>query len=107
MAVQSFLCLPEHAGAAGAALLPFIEGEAVDASLVSKDRQQVLDDLAPSRREAHSRNNGWYDVRLRPYRTVEDKIDGVVMTFSDVADRHKMEEALRDWERQLQLLSKG
>ncbi len=67
----------------------------------------MIDDLAPIRREVHSRTNGWYDVWLRPYRTVEDKIDGVVITFSDVTDRHKMEEALRDCERKLQLISKG
>ena len=27
-----------------------------------------------------SRKGGWYLVRMRPYRTVEDKIDGVVLT---------------------------
>ena len=47
-------------------------------------------------REVHSQTNGWFAVRLRPYRTVEDKIDGVVITFLDVADRHKMEEELRE-----------
>jgi hypothetical protein len=34
---------------------------------------------------------------------VEDKIDGVVITFSEVTDRHKMEEALRECEKKLQL----
>jgi two-component system, chemotaxis family, CheB/CheR fusion protein len=69
---------------------------------LAKDARGVLDDLVPIRREVHSRNNGWYDVRLRPYRTIEDKIDGVVMTFSDVTDWHRMEEALRECERRLQ-----
>jgi two-component system, chemotaxis family, CheB/CheR fusion protein len=64
-----------------------------------KDARAVLDDLAPIRREVHSGANGWYDVRMRPYRTIEDKIDGVVITFSDVTDRHRMEEALRECER--------
>jgi len=49
----------------------------------------VIDDLAPIHREVHGRTDGWYDVRLRPYRTVEDKIDGVVITFVDVTDRQK------------------
>jgi len=70
-----------------------------------KDAQAVLDDLAPIHREVHSRTNGWYDVRLRPYRTIEDKIDGVVITFSDVTDRHRMEEALRECEGKLQRMS--
>jgi two-component system, chemotaxis family, CheB/CheR fusion protein len=40
-------------------------------------------------------------MRLRPYRTVDDKIDGVVITFVDVSDRHQVEEALRESERRL------
>jgi two-component system CheB/CheR fusion protein len=63
-----------------------------------KDAQAVLDDLAPIRREVRGRANGWYDVRMRAYRTIEDKIDGVVITFSDVTDRHRLEEALRESE---------
>jgi two-component system, chemotaxis family, CheB/CheR fusion protein len=61
----------------------------------------VLADLAPIRREIRSRNNHWYDVRFRPYRTVDDRIDGVVITFVDVSDRRNVEEALRASERQL------
>ncbi|RWD62203.1 MAG: hypothetical protein EOS60_32050 [Mesorhizobium sp.] len=41
------------------------------------------------------------DVRLRPYRTVDDKIDGVVITFVDVNDRRHVEEALRASEAEL------
>jgi two-component system, chemotaxis family, CheB/CheR fusion protein len=70
-----------------------------------KDVRAVLDDLAPIRREVQTATNDWYDVRLRPYRTIEDKIDGVVITFSDVTDRHRMEEALRECERKLQNVS--
>ena len=33
-------------------------------------------------------------MRLRPYRTVDDKIDGVVITFVDVSELLKTEEAL-------------
>ncbi len=52
-----------------------------------KDAQAVLTHLAPITREVRSRTNRWFDVRLRPYRTVDDKIDGVVITFIDVTDR--------------------
>jgi two-component system CheB/CheR fusion protein len=48
-----------------------------------------------------SRNNLWYDMRMRPYRTVDNKIDGVVITFVDITERRHMEEVLRESERQL------
>ena len=66
-----------------------------------KDARAVLADLAPIRREIRSRTGRWYDVRLRPYRTVDDKIDGVVITFVDVTERLHVEEALRGSEQQL------
>jgi two-component system CheB/CheR fusion protein len=64
----------------------------------------VLADLAPIRREVKSRAGKWYDMRLRPYRTVEDKIDGVVITFVDISERRQAQEALRESERQLRQL---
>jgi two-component system CheB/CheR fusion protein len=63
-----------------------------------KDAEDVIRHLAPIRREVKSRGNRWYDLRLRPYRTVEDKIDGVVITFVEVTDRLHVEQALRDSE---------
>lgn len=60
-----------------------------------RDARAVLTDLAPIQREIHSRNGRWYEMRMRPYRTVDDKIDGVVITFIDVTHRLSIEEALR------------
>jgi two-component system, chemotaxis family, CheB/CheR fusion protein len=65
------------------------------------DCRKVLSDLAPIRREIHSRRNLWYDMRMRPYRTVDNKIDGIVITFVDITERRHMEEALRESENQL------
>jgi two-component system CheB/CheR fusion protein len=66
-----------------------------------KDARTVLVDLAPIRREVRGRNGRWHDMRIRPYRTADDKIDGVVITFVDVSERHAVEETLRSSERQL------
>jgi two-component system CheB/CheR fusion protein len=66
-----------------------------------QDTRKVLSDLAPIRREIRSCKNLWYDVRMRPYRTVDNKIDGVVITFVDITERRHTEQALRDSERQL------
>jgi two-component system CheB/CheR fusion protein len=65
------------------------------------DARAVLAKLSPIRHEIRSRNDRWYDVRLRPYRTVDDRIDGVVLTFVDMTERRQVEEALRESERML------
>ena len=66
-----------------------------------QDIRKVLSELVPIRREIRSRNNLWYDTRMRPYRTVDNKIDGVVITFVDITGRRHMEQALRESEWQL------
>jgi two-component system CheB/CheR fusion protein len=60
-----------------------------------KDARAVIADLTPVRREVRSRKGRWYDLRMRPYRTVDDKIDGVVITFVDVTERKAREERLK------------
>ncbi|MBV8139876.1 MAG: PAS domain-containing protein, partial [Deltaproteobacteria bacterium] len=44
--------------------------------------------------EVRSTERLWYLSRLTPYRTVEDKIDGVVLTFVDITNRKLFEEQL-------------
>jgi two-component system, chemotaxis family, CheB/CheR fusion protein len=60
-----------------------------------KDARAVIADLAPVRREVRSRKGRWFDLRMRPYRTVDDKIDGVVITFVDITERKSLEERLK------------
>jgi two-component system CheB/CheR fusion protein len=40
-----------------------------------------LSDLVPIERSIQSNDGAQMTVRIRPYRTAEDKIDGVVVTF--------------------------
>ncbi|HKY94844.1 MAG TPA: HWE histidine kinase domain-containing protein, partial [Kiloniellales bacterium] len=68
---------------------------------LTADARSVLNDLTPIQREIRSNDGRWYDLRMRPYRTVDNKIDGVVMTFVDITARLKTESALRESERQL------
>jgi two-component system CheB/CheR fusion protein len=67
----------------------------------TKDIRSVIGELTPIRREIRSRRDRWFDIRMRPYRTVDDRIDGVLITFVDITDRRAVEEALRTGERQL------
>lgn len=54
--------------------------------------RQVLDDLVKREIEVESKDGRTYIMRLRPYRTTTNVIDGVVITFEDVT-RYKMLEA--------------
>ena len=69
----------------------------------TEDAQAVLKDLKIMEREIGG-NGKWYLTRLRPYRTIDDRIDGVVCTFVDVTERVKTQEALRTSEARLRLL---
>ena len=59
------------------------------------DVRTVLEQLTPIEHELRTHNGRWYLMRSRPYRTVDDKIDGVVISFVDITERRKVEEALR------------
>jgi two-component system, chemotaxis family, CheB/CheR fusion protein len=68
------------------------------------DAAQVLDRLIIIEREVQHDDGRWYVVRLLPYRTIDDHIDGVVLTFVDVTQRRFAEEARLDAHRQTELI---
>jgi signal transduction histidine kinase len=59
------------------------------------DIQRVLERLERVSREVSTRDGKWYLMQIVPYRTVEDHIDGVVLTFLDITDRRRAEENVR------------
>jgi two-component system CheB/CheR fusion protein len=65
---------------------------------LTADAARVLRELAPIEREIRSFDGNIYLARLRPYRTTDDRIDGIVITFVDVTERRQMESDLRDSE---------
>lgn len=48
------------------------------------DATQVLDTLVNIEREVATVGGQWYKVEIRPYRTMNNVIDGLVLTFSDI-----------------------
>jgi two-component system CheB/CheR fusion protein len=70
---------------------------------LTRDVRNVLSELTPVRREVHSHNDRWYDLRMRPYRTVDNKIDGVVITFVDITERRADEQQLKQLKRLIEL----
>ncbi len=75
----------------------------LDHDALPADAEEVLRTLVPVEREVHSGAGAWFLIRLRPYRTTEDKIEGVVVTFVDVTTRREAEDALRTSEERLNL----
>ncbi len=61
---------------------------------LERDAVEVLRTLVFCEKHVATRNGNWYRVRIMPYRTQEDKIDGLVITFVDVTDAKKVEEEL-------------
>jgi two-component system CheB/CheR fusion protein len=45
---------------------------------------EVVDTMSVREREVQDLGGRWYSMRVRPYRTVDNKIDGAVMTFIDI-----------------------
>jgi len=51
--------------------------------------QQVLESLIPFEREINIGDDSWILARIQPYRTLDNMIDGVVLTFTDISARIK------------------
>lgn len=57
------------------------------------DVEKVLDKLQTAEREIHIIGGRVFMLRALPYRTKDDKINGVVLTFYDITERKRAEEA--------------
>jgi two-component system CheB/CheR fusion protein len=68
------------------------------------DAARVLRDLTPFEQEVQSEDRRWFLIRLRPYRTIDDRIGGVVVTFVDITARKSSEQEVRRSEERYRLL---
>jgi two-component system CheB/CheR fusion protein len=64
--------------------------------LLVKDVQAVLDTLVPKKLEVQNAAGAWYAMRIHPYRTLDNVIEGAVLTFADITDVMRTREALRE-----------
>ena len=67
----------------------------LDGHQLAEDAQQVLDQLVPIEYEIHTDDARWLLTRITPYRTPDDRIEGIVVTFVDITRRYEAEAALR------------
>jgi len=66
-------------------------------SLVA-DIQAVVESLTPKEVEVQTQAGAWYLLRIRPYRTLENVIEGAVITFTEVTEMKKARAVLKDSE---------
>lgn len=57
---------------------------------------EVLDTLAPREMEIQDQEGRWHLLRIRPYRTTENKIDGLVVVLVDIDQVRRSQQELRD-----------
>lgn len=69
---------------------------------LNSDTERVLDRLSPVEREIEADDDRAFLARIAPYRTVDDKISGVVVTFIEVTQVKHAEAELRESEGRLQ-----
>jgi two-component system CheB/CheR fusion protein len=62
-------------------------------SLVT-DVQTVLNTLVPKQVEVQTLDGQWYTLRIQPYRTLENVIEGAVISFVNIAEMVRTREAL-------------
>jgi two-component system CheB/CheR fusion protein len=58
--------------------------------------QEVLRTLVFSEKQVATKDGRWFLVRIMPYRTMDDVIGGVVITFSNITAAKKLEAELRE-----------
>jgi len=65
---------------------------------LAADVKEVLDTLVPKELEVQTKTGEWFLLRVRPYRTLDNVIEGAVITFTEISVVKQAQAALRDTE---------
>lgn len=68
------------------------------------DASEVLKTLVFIKKQIPTKDGRWFSVRIMPYRTFEDRIDGLVITFFNITDLKQLEAKLHENEQIHQLI---
>ena len=63
---------------------------------MTEEAREVLRTLAFSEKQITTKDGRWFLVRIMPYRTMDDVIGGVVITFSNITTAKTLEAELRE-----------
>jgi two-component system CheB/CheR fusion protein len=68
------------------------------------DALNVLKTLIYTKKQIPTKDGRWFSIRIMPYRTLDDRIDGVVITFFNISDLKEVEVKLHETEQMNRLL---
>jgi two-component system, chemotaxis family, CheB/CheR fusion protein len=68
-----------------------------------EDVESVLETLLPKDLEVQAEDGKWYTMRIQPYRTLDNVIEGAVITFVDITEMKKSDELLQEAHGQIRL----
>ena len=68
-----------------------------------EDSREVLQKLVYREKDIAATNGRWFSVRIMPYRTQANVIDGIVITFSDITPAKELEARLRQTHEKLEI----
>jgi two-component system CheB/CheR fusion protein len=77
----------------------------LDYPQLAEDATASFETLRAVEREVSSNDGRWFIARILPYRTLQDRIDGAVLTFIDITGRRKAEEKMRTNEERMRLVA--
>ncbi len=62
---------------------------------LAEDAHAVLRTLVPLSKQVRASDGRWFSLRIMPYRTTNDAVDGTVITLSDITEAKNLESVLR------------
>jgi two-component system CheB/CheR fusion protein len=71
---------------------------------LSSDALEVLKTLVFIQKPIPTKDGRWFNIRIMPYRTLDDRIDGLVITFINISELKKVELKLHETEQLKKLL---
>jgi two-component system, chemotaxis family, CheB/CheR fusion protein len=71
---------------------------------MANDALEVLNTLVFKEKQIPGKDGQWFSIRIMPYRTFDDRIDGLVITFINITELKRSEEKLNESEQMMGLL---
>jgi two-component system, chemotaxis family, CheB/CheR fusion protein len=71
-----------------------IKDPGISSSYIAQESHHVLETLASVENQLETKDGRWFIMRILPYKTIDNVIDGVVLTFSDITEMKHLERSI-------------